>query len=198
MCKEIKERGWGKRQATWWLLSCPSCPTLHPQNSGPSILTWAGCKLRREVRVRASTCVCIQVLSLKLAEEWSWLCHLRAWGCLMGHRRDRMSFLECVRYEMIALWEGIQNRVLWSWKDGGWFGGKLWALIGGRLKEKSCTIQLTQRVCGCLAMDWMLEGKNKSLRRFKAATGERRVPFLLLLVVQVTDLLWLNDLNLLL
>lgn len=38
-------------------------------------------------------------------------------------------------------------------------------------------------------MDWMSEGKNKSLSRFKAATEKRRVPFLLLLVVQVTDLL---------
>lgn len=35
----------------------------------------------------------------------------------------------------------------------------------------------------------MLRGKNESLSRFKAATEESRVPFLLLLVVQVTDLL---------
>lgn len=119
--------------------SVPAVLHFTNQNSGPSILTWAGCKLcrehqvLREVRMWASTCVYIQVLSLKLAEERWWLCHLRAWAHDM-QLPDGPPMWSNVFSGMWELWGDSKSSPLV--KDSGWCGGKLWALIGGRLKQK--------------------------------------------------------------
>lgn len=170
--------GWTKKRKTdHWFDDVYSVPT---------VLTRAGCKLCKEHQVLREVCMWasisdyIQVLSLKLAEERSWLV-FKSDG-----RHVQMSLLECVSYVMTARWGGNQTRVLWSWKDSDLCRGKLWA----------SKREILHNSASCVARDWMRWGKNESLSRFKAATEEKRVPFLLLLVVQVTDLLWFNDLTL--
>lgn len=132
-------------------LSSLSQADLHFQNSGPSILTWAGCKLcmEHQVCMWASTCMFIQILSLKLAEEESWLCRLRA--C----RWDRSLF-----------WN-VSGAI--KIKDCGWCGG---FDRKGEWKEKSCTIHNLWLFSSGLDA-WGIKKKRKSWERFKAATEDR-------------------------